>query len=133
MSIHVTTKINGDVVDYVCDADETLLDVLRNRLGLTGAKEGCGKGDGSSTGWQTPAYGHPSDDRGEVRLFEIDHCGFVASRRDTSLFTGYRLGQIPRTEPPEGPDAGSDQEDERDGEAPKSAGCFGSQMGSVRV
>jgi aerobic carbon-monoxide dehydrogenase small subunit len=45
MSIHVTTKINGDVVDYVCDADETLLDVLRNRLGLTGAKEGCGTGD----------------------------------------------------------------------------------------
>ena len=45
MSIHVTTKINGDVVDYVCEADETLLDVLRNRLGLTGAKEGCGTGD----------------------------------------------------------------------------------------
>jgi carbon-monoxide dehydrogenase small subunit len=45
MSIHVSTKINGDVVDYVCDADETLLDVLRNRLGLTGAKEGCSTGD----------------------------------------------------------------------------------------
>ena len=43
--IHVTTKINGDVVDYVCEADETLLDVLRNRLGLTGAKEGCSTGD----------------------------------------------------------------------------------------
>lgn len=44
-AIHVTTKINGDVVDYVCEADETLLDVLRNRLGLTGAKEGCSTGD----------------------------------------------------------------------------------------
>jgi carbon-monoxide dehydrogenase small subunit len=44
-SIHVSTTINGDAVDYVCDADETLLDVLRNRLGLTGAKEGCGTGD----------------------------------------------------------------------------------------
>ena len=44
-NIHVTTKINGDVVDYVCEADETLLDVLRNRLGLTGAKEGCSTGD----------------------------------------------------------------------------------------
>jgi carbon-monoxide dehydrogenase small subunit len=42
---HVTTHINGDVVEYVCDADETLLDVLRNRLGMTGAKEGCGTGD----------------------------------------------------------------------------------------
>ncbi|HET6160061.1 MAG TPA: (2Fe-2S)-binding protein [Dongiaceae bacterium] len=43
--IHVRTKINGDVVEYVCDGDETLLDVLRNRLGLTGAKEGCSTGD----------------------------------------------------------------------------------------
>ena len=43
--IHVTTMVNGDVVEYVCEADETLLDVLRNRLGLTGAKEGCGTGD----------------------------------------------------------------------------------------
>src|SRR6202008_4780625 len=43
--IHVTTKISGDVVEYVCEADETLLDVLRNRLGMTGAKEGCGTGD----------------------------------------------------------------------------------------
>lgn len=44
-AIHVTTKINGDTVEYVCEADETLLDVLRNRLGLTGAKEGCSTGD----------------------------------------------------------------------------------------
>jgi carbon-monoxide dehydrogenase small subunit len=44
-AIHVRTKINGDAVEYVCDADETLLDVLRNRLGLTGAKEGCSTGD----------------------------------------------------------------------------------------
>src|SRR5215813_8708195 len=43
--VHVKTKINGDAVDYVCEADETLLDVLRNRLGLTGAKEGCSTGD----------------------------------------------------------------------------------------
>jgi carbon-monoxide dehydrogenase small subunit len=43
--IHVRTKVNGDAVEYVCDADETLLDVLRNRLGLTGAKEGCSTGD----------------------------------------------------------------------------------------
>jgi len=44
-SIHVSTKINGDPTEYVCEADETLLDVLRNRLGLTGAKEGCSTGD----------------------------------------------------------------------------------------
>jgi carbon-monoxide dehydrogenase small subunit len=43
--VHVSTTINGDAVEYVCQPRETLLDVLRNRLGLTGAKEGCGTGD----------------------------------------------------------------------------------------
>ena len=43
--VHVSTTINGDPVEFVCNADEPLLDVLRNRLGLTGAKEGCGTGD----------------------------------------------------------------------------------------
>lgn len=41
----VTTTINGDSVDFVCDPRETLLDVLRDRLGLIGSKEGCGTGD----------------------------------------------------------------------------------------
>jgi len=43
--IHVSMTINGDSVEYVCQPRETLLDVLRDRLGLTGAKEGCGTGD----------------------------------------------------------------------------------------
>ncbi|AHD09478.1 (2Fe-2S)-binding protein [Phaeobacter gallaeciensis] len=43
--IHVSATINGDGVDYLCDPRETLLDVLRDRLNLTGAKEGCGTGD----------------------------------------------------------------------------------------
>ena len=43
--VHVRTTINGDSAEYVCEPDEPLLDVLRNRLGLTGAKEGCGTGD----------------------------------------------------------------------------------------
>ena len=42
---HVTTTLNGDSVEFLCDPTETLLDVLRDRLGLTGAKEGCGTGD----------------------------------------------------------------------------------------
>ena len=45
MSVLVSTTVNGDRVDFACDADETLLDALRNRIGLTGAKEGCGTGD----------------------------------------------------------------------------------------
>ena len=43
--VAVSTTINGDGVDFLCQAEETLLDVLRDRLGLTGAKEGCGTGD----------------------------------------------------------------------------------------
>ncbi len=43
--VHVTTTINGDAVEFVCQPGEVLLDVLRNRIGLTGAKEGCGTGD----------------------------------------------------------------------------------------
>lgn len=43
--IHVTTSINGDPTEFLCEADETLLDALRDRLGMTGSKEGCGTGD----------------------------------------------------------------------------------------
>jgi len=43
--IHVTTTINGDPTEFLCEADETLLDTLRDRLNLTGTKEGCGSGD----------------------------------------------------------------------------------------
>ena len=44
-NIHVSTTINGDPTEFICAPDESLLDVLRNRLALTGAKEGCGSGD----------------------------------------------------------------------------------------
>ncbi len=43
--IHVTTTVNGDEVDFLADPRETLLDCLRDKLGMTGAKEGCGTGD----------------------------------------------------------------------------------------
>ena len=43
--VTVTTTVNGDPIQYVCPADESLLDVLRNRLNMTGSKEGCGTGD----------------------------------------------------------------------------------------
>ena len=45
MAVLVSTTINGDTVEFACDPHELLLDVLRNRLGLSGAKEGCGTGD----------------------------------------------------------------------------------------
>ena len=43
--IHVTTTVNGDTVEYLADSRESLLDCLRDHLGLTGSKEGCGTGD----------------------------------------------------------------------------------------
>ena len=44
-AVAVKTTINDDDIDFLCQSDETLLDVLRDRLGLMGAKEGCGTGD----------------------------------------------------------------------------------------
>ena len=41
----VSAVINGDQTQFVCQPGESLLDVLRNRIGLTGSKEGCGTGD----------------------------------------------------------------------------------------
>ena len=41
----VSAVINGDQTEFFCQTDESLLDVLRNRIGLTGSKEGCGTGD----------------------------------------------------------------------------------------
>jgi len=43
--IHVTTTINGDEVEFLCEPEQTLLDVLRDDLQLTGSKEGCASGD----------------------------------------------------------------------------------------
>lgn len=43
--IHVSTTVNGDAVEFLADPRETLLDCLRDHLGLTGSKEGCGTGD----------------------------------------------------------------------------------------
>jgi carbon-monoxide dehydrogenase small subunit len=42
---HVTTTINGDETEFLCQTEQTLLDVLRDELHLTGTKEGCGTGD----------------------------------------------------------------------------------------
>ncbi len=43
--IHVTTVINGEPAEFLCEPQQTLLDVLRNELHLTGSKEGCASGD----------------------------------------------------------------------------------------
>ncbi len=43
--IHVITSINGEPAEFLTEAHESLLDVLRNTLNLTGSKEGCGSGD----------------------------------------------------------------------------------------
>ena len=42
---HIEAKVNGDAVEFLCETEETLLDVLRDTLHLTGSKEGCASGD----------------------------------------------------------------------------------------
>ncbi len=42
---HVNATVNGDAVDFLCETQQTLLEVLRDELRLTGTKEGCGTGD----------------------------------------------------------------------------------------
>lgn len=41
----VSTSVNGDPQQFLCDPSTTLLDALREAMGLTGSKEGCGSGD----------------------------------------------------------------------------------------
>ena len=43
--LHVTTTVNGEAAEFLCEPQATLLDALRDELGLTGTKEGCGSGD----------------------------------------------------------------------------------------
>lgn len=42
---HISAIINGEPTEFLCETEQTLLDVLRDELGLTGSKEGCGSGD----------------------------------------------------------------------------------------
>ena len=42
---HVETTINGEPQEFLCEPNESLLDALRDGLGLTGTKEGCTTGD----------------------------------------------------------------------------------------
>jgi len=43
--IHVETTINGEAAEFLCEGQQSLLEALRDNLGLTGAKEGCTTGD----------------------------------------------------------------------------------------
>ena len=44
-TLRVQTTINGEKVEFLCDGHETLLTAIRERVGLTGSKEGCSTGD----------------------------------------------------------------------------------------
>jgi carbon-monoxide dehydrogenase small subunit len=43
--LHIETIVNGEPSEFLCAPDATLLHALRDELGLTGSKEGCGTGD----------------------------------------------------------------------------------------
>ena len=42
---HVSTRLNGADTDFLCESRQSLLEVLRDEIGLTGAKEGCNNGN----------------------------------------------------------------------------------------
>jgi carbon-monoxide dehydrogenase small subunit len=42
---HVSTRLNGEDTDFLCESRQSLLEVLRDEIGLTGAKEGCNNGN----------------------------------------------------------------------------------------
>lgn len=44
-TLHIRATVNGEPAEFLCEPAERLLDALRDRLGLTGTKEGCGTGD----------------------------------------------------------------------------------------
>src|SRR5919206_3778346 len=44
-SVAVSATVNGELMDFPCEPRESLLEVLRDRLGLTGTKEGCNNGN----------------------------------------------------------------------------------------
>src|SRR5215211_6903925 len=43
--VAVQATLNDEPVDFLCEPRESLLEVLRDRLGLTGSKEGCNNGN----------------------------------------------------------------------------------------
>ena len=43
--VHVQTRINGEDTEFLCEARQSLLEVLRDVLSLTGTKEGCNDGN----------------------------------------------------------------------------------------
>ena len=78
-------------------------------------------------GMADPAYRHPRDDRGEVRLFEIDHGGLLWPSRHI-VVRGYRLVRF-RERSTKRPDASTIK---RATATARHQECelFGSQMGS---
>ena len=43
--VHVQASINGQETDFLCEPRQSLLEVLRDELRLTGSKEGCNNGN----------------------------------------------------------------------------------------
>lgn len=43
--VHISTTVNGQPQEVLCEAQDSLLDTLRDGMGLTGTKEGCATGD----------------------------------------------------------------------------------------
>ncbi len=42
---HIQTTLNGEEIDFLCEPRQSLLEVIRDVLGMTGTKEGCNDGN----------------------------------------------------------------------------------------
>ena len=68
----IHTTINGDEIEFLCEPRQSLLEVLRMELGLTGAKECCNNGNcGACTANQACATNLVEEDQRERRLKEV--------------------------------------------------------------
>ena len=52
----VSATVNGEQVTFLCAPHQSLLECLRNILGLTGAKEGCNDGNCGACRWATQRW-----------------------------------------------------------------------------
>ena len=74
--LHVSTTINGEPAEFLCEPYDTMLDALRGPLGLTGSKEGCASGDCGACS----AACRPIDDKRGTIIYRTKVAGVLLKR-----------------------------------------------------
>ena len=98
--MHVETTINGDPVEFLCSPEQTLLDVLRDELQLTGSKEGCSSGDCgacSASPWTGGSCARVSCSRvGRPACHSVETIEGMAERRRAASVAATSFSSTPR-------------------------------------